>query len=157
MAIDGWRYRAVAGCLTPQWQGLLVMLVLQVAQSLATLWLPHLSADVVNLGVGRDDRAYVIHTGTVMLSLSVLQVVLAVGASVVGARLAMRYGCDLRARDCAHVQAFSLHEMNRFGMPSLITRSTNDVLQLQTVLRTGRAKAVSQNCRRSNASLTLRV
>ena len=72
------------------------MLVLQVAQSLATLWLLHLSADVVNLGVGRDDRAYVIHTGTVMLSLSVLQVILAVGASVVGARLAMRYGCDLR-------------------------------------------------------------
>lgn len=69
-----------------------------------------------------------------MLALSLVQVVFAIGATVLGARLAMRYGRDLRAQVFAHVQGFSLHEMNRFGTPSLIARSTNDVLQLQTAL-----------------------
>jgi ATP-binding cassette subfamily B protein len=111
-----------------------MLLALQVAQAFATLLLPHLSADVIDLGVARGDRAYVMRMGSMMLALSLVQVVFAIGATVLGARLAMRYGRDLRALVFSHVQGFSLHEMNRFGTPSLITRSTNDVLQLQTAL-----------------------
>jgi len=111
-----------------------LLLVLQVAQALATLLLPHLSADVIDLGVARGDRAYVMRMGSAMLAISLVQVIFAIGATVLGARLAMRYGRDLRAQVFSHVQGFSLHEMNRFGTPSLITRSTNDVLQLQTAL-----------------------
>ena len=124
----------VARCLQPQSRGLVLLLMLQIAQALATLLLPHLSADVIDLGVARNDRAYVTRMGGAMLTLSLVQVAFAVGATVLGARLAMRYGRDLRAQVFSHVQDFSLHEMNRFGTPSLITRSTNDVLQLQTAL-----------------------
>ena len=124
----------MVACLKPQWRGLAVLLTLQVCQALATLLLPHLSADVIDLGVVRGDAAYVRRMGGTMLVLSLVQVAFAVGATVLGARLAMRYGRDLRARVFSHVQSFSLHEMNRFGTPSLITRSTNDVLQLQTAL-----------------------
>ncbi len=124
----------VARCLHPQWRGVALLLALQVAQTGATLLLPHLSADVIDLGVARGDRAHVQRMGGAMAALSLVQVAFAVGASVLGARLAMRYGRDLRAQVFAQVQGFSLHEMNRFGTPSLITRSTNDVLQLQTAL-----------------------
>ncbi|PTT77270.1 multidrug ABC transporter ATP-binding protein, partial [Pelomonas sp. HMWF004] len=124
----------VAHCLQAQWRGVALLLVLQVAQVLATLLLPHLSADVIDLGVARGDRSDVMRRGGAMLAVSLAQVILAIGASVLGARLAMRYGRDLRAQVFSHVQAFSLQEMNRFGTPSLITRSTNDVLQLQTAL-----------------------
>lgn len=124
----------VAHCLQPQRRGVAILLVLQVAQALATLLLPHLSADVIDLGVAQGNSAYVMRMGGVMLALSLVQVVFAIGATVLGARLAMRCGRDLRAQVFSHVQGFSLHEMNRFGTPSLITRSTNDVLQLQTAL-----------------------
>jgi len=128
------RRGAVAQGLKAQERGLLLLLALQVAQSLATLLLPHLSADVIDLGVARGDRAYVVRMGMIMLAVSLAQVAFAVAATVLGARLAMRYGRDLRGQVFAHVQTFSLHEMNRFGTASLITRSTNDVLQLQTGL-----------------------
>jgi ATP-binding cassette, subfamily B, multidrug efflux pump len=128
------RHGAVAQGLKAQQGGLLLLLALQGAQSLATLLLPHLSADVIDLGVARGGRAYVVHMGIVMLAVSLAQVAFAVAATVLGARLAMRYGRDLRGQVFAHVQTFSLHEMNHFGTPSLITRSTNDVLQLQTGL-----------------------
>lgn len=128
------RQGRVLACLRPQWRGLLLLLALQVAQAGATLLLPHLSAQLIDQGVAQQDRAQVLHLGSLMLGLSLLQVVLAVAATVLGVRLAMRYGRDLRAQVFARVQGFSLREMNRFGTPSLITRSGNDVLQLQTGL-----------------------
>jgi len=98
--------------------------------------LPHLNANVIDLGVEHADRAYVMRMGAAILGLSVAQVGFAVGAAVLGARLTFGYGRDLRALVFAHVQGFSLHEVNRFGTPSLITRSSNDVRQLQTDLLT---------------------
>lgn len=124
----------VGRCLRPRWRSLVLLIALQVAQSLVTLWLPHLSANVIDLGVTRRDTGFVTRTGSTMLALSLVQVVLAVGATVLGVSVSMRYGRDLRAQVFTHVQAFSQHEMNHFGTPSLITRSTNDVLQLQTAL-----------------------
>ena len=126
----GLRHGRVVACFRPQRRGLALLLALQVAQALATLMLPHLSAELIDGGVARGDRAEVIRLGSRMLGLSLLQVGLAVSATVLGARLAMRYGRDLRALVFAQVQGFSLQEMNHFGTPSLITRSTNDVLQL---------------------------
>jgi len=126
------------GHLTPflraRWRLLLLLLVLQVAQALGMLLLPHLSADVIDLGVARGDRAYVMRLGALMLGVSLAQAALAVAAVWLGTHLAFGYGRDLRAHMFAHVQSFSLHEVNRFGTPSLITRTTNDVQQLQTGL-----------------------
>lgn len=134
MAGEALIHSAVARCLKPHGRSLLLLLALQMAQAGATLLLPHLSASEIDLGVARADRAYVMHMGAVMLAVSVAQVGFAVGATVLGARLAFGDGRDLRALVFAHVQGFSLHEVNRFGTPSVITRSTNDVLQLQTAL-----------------------
>ncbi len=133
-AADSLARGEVARCLRPRWRGLLLLLALQLAQSLATLLLPHLSANVIDLGVARADHGRVMRTGAEMLAVSLAQIAFAVAASVLGARLAFGYGRDLRALVFAHVQGFSLHEVNRFGASSLITRSTNDVQQLQTGL-----------------------
>ena len=132
-----------AQSLKPYRRGLALLIVLQVAQALATLWLPHLSAELIDLGVARGDRAYVTHMGAVMTALSLAQVVMAVAAGVLGAHLAMAFGRDLRARVFAHVQAFSQQELNRFGTASLVTRSSNDVQQLQTALLMGLTMIVS--------------
>lgn len=127
-------YGHLTRSLKVRWRPLLLLLGLQVAQVLAMLALPHLSADVIDLGVAHGDRAYVMRLGALMLGVSLAQVALSVGASWLGTRLAFGYGRDLRARVFTHVQSFSLHEVNRFGTPSLITRTTNDVQQLQTGL-----------------------
>ena len=127
-------YGHLTRSLKVRWRQLLLLLGLQVAQVLAMLALPHLSADVIDLGVAHGDRAYVMRLGALMLGVSLAQVVLAVGASWLGTRLAFGYGRDLRARVFTHIQSFSLYEVNRFGTPSLITRTTNDVQQLQTGL-----------------------
>jgi ATP-binding cassette subfamily B protein len=134
VTLQGIRRSGVVQCLQPQWRNLLLLLALQLLQTLATLLLPHLSAEVVDLGVAKGDSAYVRHMGLVMLDVALAQVLLAVAAIWLGARLAMGYGRDLRARVFAQVQSYSLQELNHFGTPSLITRSSNDVLQLQTGL-----------------------
>lgn len=126
-----WAHSQVVQCLRPHARSLALLLALQVAQSLATLSLPSLSADVINLGVARGDHAYVLRLGAVMLAVALAQVAFAVGATAVGARLAIGYGRDLRGAVFAHVQDFGLHEVRRFGIASLITRTTNDVQQLQ--------------------------
>jgi ATP-binding cassette subfamily B protein len=113
---------------------LALLLVLQVAQALATLLLPHLSADVIDLGVALGDRPYVMRLGALMLGVSLAQVALAVAATWLGTRLAFGFGRDLRSRVFVQIQTFSLQELNHFGTPSLITRSSNDVQQLQTGL-----------------------
>jgi ATP-binding cassette subfamily B protein len=128
-----WR-SGVAQCLRPHGRSLLLLLVLQLLQTLGSLLLPHLSAELVDLGVARGDAAYVQRMGGVMLAVALAQVLLAIAATWLGARLAMGYGRDLRARVFAQVQSYSLQELNHFGTPSLITRSSNDVLQLQTGL-----------------------
>jgi ATP-binding cassette subfamily B protein len=127
-------YAHLTPCLRARWRSILLLMALQVAQAIGMLMLPHLSADVIDLGVARGDHAYVMRLGGLMLGVSLAQVALAVGATWLGTRLAFAYGRDLRAQVFAHVQSFSLHEVNRFGTPSLITRTTNDVQQLQTGL-----------------------
>ncbi|GAA2728040.1 ABC transporter ATP-binding protein [Cellulomonas aerilata] len=111
-----------------------VVLVLQVVQTVATLVLPSLNADIIDRGVAVGDTGFILRTGAVMLAISLVQVVCAVVAVYVGARTAMALGRDVRGDLFSHVQRFSAQEVGHFGAPSLITRTTNDVQQVQMVL-----------------------
>ncbi|MCB7137296.1 ABC transporter ATP-binding protein [Cellulosimicrobium marinum] len=120
--------------LRPYTAPIVAVLVLQLAQTIATLYLPSLNADIIDRGVTQGDTAYIMRTGGVMLAVSLGQVVCAVVAVYFGARVAMSLGRDVRSSLFTTVQRFSAQEMGRFGAPSLITRTTNDVQQVQMVV-----------------------
>ena len=111
-----------------------VIVVLQLVQSIANLYLPSLNAHIIDDGVAKGDTAVIMHLGGIMLAVTVAQVICAVGAVYAGARVAMSVGRDLRAGVFDHVQTFSARELGQFGAPSLITRTTNDVQQIQLVV-----------------------
>ena len=111
-----------------------IVVVLQAIQTGATLALPTLNADLINKGVLRGDNGYIWRTGAVMIGFSLVQIVFAAGAVWFGARAAMGFGRDLR-RDLFHqVTDYSAREVGKFGAPSLITRITNDVQQVQMLV-----------------------
>ncbi|MFC1416452.1 ABC transporter ATP-binding protein [Streptacidiphilus cavernicola] len=112
--------------------GLLVLL--QLIQTIATLYLPTLNADIIDDGVIKGDTGYILQTGGIMLGVTLAQVVCAIGAVYYGARTAMALGRDIRASVFNRVQTFSSREVGHFGAPSLITRSTNDVQQVQMLV-----------------------
>lgn len=120
--------------LAPYRSATALLLVCQVMQSLAALTLPALSAQIIDLGVLKNDSGYIVQRGVLMLGTALVQILFAISAAWLGARIAMGVGRDLRSAVFARVQAFSLHEMRGFGAPSLITRTTNDVQQIQTFL-----------------------
>ena len=111
-----------------------LVLALQFVQTLCALYLPTLNADIIDNGVVKGDNGYVLKTGGFMLLFSLLQIACSVGAVYFGAKTATLLGRDLRAGIFDRVQAFSTREVGRFGAPSLLTRTTNDVLQVQTVV-----------------------
>jgi ATP-binding cassette subfamily B protein len=117
-------YRAQAG----------FVLLLQLAQTIATLYLPSLNADIIDKGVAVGDTGYILRIGMLMLGISLLQVACSVLAVYFGARVAMSFGRDLRGALFTHVQEFSAQEVGKFGAPTLITRTTNDVQQVQMVV-----------------------
>ncbi len=119
--------------LRPYLGAVLLSVVLQVVQVIATLLLPSLNADIIDRGVALGDTGEIVRIGVVMLAVSLVQVVAAVAAVYFGSRAAMGFGRDLRRRVFEHVQQFSAQEMGRFGAPTLITRTTNDVQQIQMV------------------------
>jgi ATP-binding cassette, subfamily B, multidrug efflux pump len=108
-----------------------LVLLLQLAQTLATLYLPTLNADIIDKGVITDNTHYIIKTGSFMLGITVLQIACAVGAVYFGAKVAMSLGRDVRHGIFSRVLLFSDREVNHIGTPSLITRTTNDVQQVQ--------------------------
>ncbi|ACZ30462.1 ABC transporter related protein [Xylanimonas cellulosilytica DSM 15894] len=114
-----------------------VLLVLQLLQTLASLYLPSLNADIIDDGVVVGDIGFIWRTGGWMLAVSLGQVACAIGAVVLGARAATSFGRDLRHDLFDAVQTFSAREVGQFGAPSLITRTTNDVQQIQMVLLMG--------------------
>ncbi|TQL03952.1 ABC transporter ATP-binding protein [Cellulomonas sp. SLBN-39] len=120
--------------LRPYRAAVVAVLVLQLVQTLATLWLPSLNADIIDDGVAQGDTATIWRIGGVMLAVSLVQVVAAIAAVGIGARTAMAFGRDVRGRLFDRVQAFSQQEMGGFGAPTLITRTTNDVQQVQMVV-----------------------
>ena len=111
-----------------------VLVLLQLIQTIATLYLPTLNADIIDQGVIKGDTTYILQTGGIMLGVTVAQVVCAIGAVYFGARTAMALGRDIRASIFDRVQSFSAREVGGFGAPSLITRSTNDVQQVQMLV-----------------------
>jgi ATP-binding cassette subfamily B protein len=126
--------RLLVRFLRPYWLLLLGVVVFQLGQSIASLYLPTLNADIINKGVLKGDTAYIINTGIVMLIITLGQVVCAVVAVYFGARLAMSFGRDLRAAIFHQVGQFSEREVSKFGAPTLITRTTNDVQQVQMLV-----------------------
>jgi ATP-binding cassette, subfamily B, multidrug efflux pump len=118
-----------------QWLGLVVGL--QFVATMAALYLPRLNADIIDSGVVKGDTRYIVHTGAVMLAVSLVQVACSVIAVFFGSRTAMAFGRDVRASVFGRVGSFSGREVAAFGAPSLITRTTNDVQQVQMVVQLG--------------------
>ncbi|SKB10154.1 ABC transporter ATP-binding protein [Aeromicrobium choanae] len=115
----------------------LVVCLFQLVQTLATLYLPGLNADIIDEGVAKGDVGRIWQVGGLMLGVTVLQVVCNVVAVFIGSRVAMAVGRDLRAEVFGTVQSFGSREMASFGPPTLITRNTNDVQQVQLLLFMG--------------------
>ncbi|GAA3747660.1 ABC transporter ATP-binding protein [Leifsonia bigeumensis] len=120
--------------LKPYWRLLVAVGVFQLAQSLASLYLPSLNADIVDDGIAKGDVPYIFMVGAVMLGITLLQVACAITAVYFGAKVAMSLGRDLRSGIFRTVSEFSEREVSQFGAPSLITRTTNDVQQVQMVV-----------------------
>ena len=118
----------------PHWPLLAAVVVFQFAQSMASLYLPRLTADIIDNGVAKGDTDYVLRVGVVMLGASLVQIVFAITAVYFGAKAAMGVGRDLRSAVFYRVSEFSEREVSRFGAPSLITRTTNDVQQVQMLV-----------------------
>jgi ATP-binding cassette subfamily B multidrug efflux pump len=106
----------------------------QFLQTLATLYLPTLNADIIDNGVVKGDMGYVVRIGAGMLGITVVQIATQIVAVYFGARTAMAVGRDVRASIFRSVQSFSAREVGQFGAPTLITRVTNDVQQVQMLV-----------------------
>ena len=112
---------------------LAALVVVQLLATVAMLYLPSLNADIIDEGVATGDTDYVLRIGAVMLGVSLVQVVAAVLGAWYAARTSMAFGRDLRRAVFGRVMSFSGREVAHFGAPSLITRTTNDVQQVQTL------------------------
>jgi len=117
--------------LRPYRRDLTFVILLQLFQTLATLYLPTLNADIIDNGVITGNMHYIWHTGGVMIVVTLAQIICATGAVYFGARTAMALGRDVRLAVFSRVQEFSAREVGHFGTPSLITRNTNDIQQVQ--------------------------
>ena len=115
----------------PYLKQIIAVVLLLVVQTVGNLYLPNLNADIINGGVVKGDIGYIWRTGAVMLGIAVALGVVSVVAVYWASRVSMGIGADLRAAVYGQVEEFSAREMNRFGTPSLITRNTNDVQQIQ--------------------------
>jgi ATP-binding cassette subfamily B protein len=129
--------------LRPAWPLIVAVVIFQLAQSIASLLLPTLNADIIDKGVVTGDIPYIWSTGGVMLIISLVQIVCAIIAVYFGSRLAMGIGRDLRADLFHRVVAFSQREVGQFGAPSLITRNTNDVQQVQMLVQVSATLMIS--------------
>ena len=126
--------RLLLSYLRPYRTGLLIVVGLQLVQIVAGLFLPSLNADIIDRGIAAGNTGYILSTGTTMLAVTLLQICCSIAAVYYGARAAMSFGRDLRAAIFHQVGSFSAREVNGFGAPSLITRNTNDVQQVQMLV-----------------------
>ncbi|HMR47774.1 MAG TPA: ABC transporter ATP-binding protein [Arachnia sp.] len=114
---------------------LAIVVVLQVIATIMSLYLPTMNARIIDQGVALGDTDYIWRAGGIMLALSAVQAAAQIGAVWAGANVAMLLGRDVRGAIFHRALSFSAKEMNRFGAPSLITRTTNDVQQVQTLVQ----------------------
>ena len=129
--------------LVPYRGAIAVIVVLQLASTIASLYLPDLNGAIIDQGVARGDTGFIMSHGALMLIVSIGQIIAAAGATYLGAKVAMRFGRDVRAGLFNQVGEFSAQEVTHFGAPTLISRNTNDVTQVQTVLFMGFAMLLS--------------
>jgi len=115
------------------WVGVIV--ALQFVGTIAALYLPTLNADIIDNGVAKGDTSYILRIGALMLGISLVQVLCSITAVYFASRMSMGVGRDMRDRLFRRVGSFSSREVARFGAPSLITRNTNDVQQVQMMLQ----------------------
>lgn len=113
---------------------IILVMVLILLQSLAELYLPTLMADIVNLGVVEGDTAYIWRMGGYMMGVTVIGTIVSVLASLYASRISSGFGRIVRGKVFAHVESFSMHEFDKIGTASMITRTTNDINQVQQVL-----------------------
>ncbi len=123
--------------LKPYWKQVALVMMLVLLQAIANLYLPDLNANIINDGVAKGDTGFIVREGALMLSVALALGVVSIISVYWGARTAMAFGRDLRHEVFHTVQRFSLAELNAFGAPSLITRTTNDVQQMQMLVVMG--------------------
>ena len=126
--------RLVRTYLKPYAAPLAAVVALQFVGTMAGLFLPSINADIIDRGVVTGDTAYIVRHGGLMLIVSLVQIICSVIAVWFSARNAMGFGRDVRAAIFARVGTFSAREVQQFGAPSLITRQTNDVQQVQMLV-----------------------
>ena len=120
--------------LRPYSWALLAVVALQLVSTMANLYLPSLNADIIDKGVAKGDTGFILSTGGWMLVVTLAQIACSVAAVYFGARAAMSFGRDVRSAIFHRVSSFSAREVAQFGAPSLITRNTNDVQQVQMLV-----------------------
>jgi len=120
--------------LRPYLTPMCLIVFFQAVQTVANLYLPGLNADIIDKGLVVGDTTYILHTGLIMLVVTIVQIACAISAVYLGARTAMALGRDLREAVFVKVESFAAREVAQFGAPSLITRSTNDVQQVQMLV-----------------------
>ncbi|QBD80355.1 ABC transporter ATP-binding protein [Ktedonosporobacter rubrisoli] len=120
--------------LKPYRLSIAAVFILVFLQSLSSVYLPSLMADIVDQGIVKGDTAYIISAGGIMLLVAIGGTVCAVGASLYSSKVAVGFGQLIRGKLFTHVEKFSLHEFDKVGTASLITRTTNDTNQIQQVL-----------------------
>jgi len=120
--------------LRPYSWALLAVVALQLVSTMANLYLPSLNADIIDKGVAKGDTGFILSTGGWMLVVTLAQIACSVAAVYFGARAAMSFGRDVRSAIFHRVGSFSAREVAQFGAPSLITRNTNDVQQVQMLV-----------------------
>jgi ATP-binding cassette subfamily B protein len=127
--------RLLTRAVRPYARTLIVVVVLQFIQAIANLTLPDLNADIINDGVAKGDTDVILRLGVIMLGVTVVLAITSIVAVWFASRIAMGAGRDLRGSIFRAVESFAQQEVNQFGTPSLITRNTNDVQQIQTLLQ----------------------
>ncbi len=126
--------RLVREYLQPYRRTLMIIVLLQFTGTVAALYLPSLNADIIDNGVATGDTSYIVRTGGMMMTVALLQIGCSVAAVWFSARTAMSFGRDVRSAIFHRVGSFSQREVQQFGAPSLITRETNDVQQVQMLV-----------------------
>jgi len=129
--------------LRPYLREVSIVVVLVLIQAIGNLYLPNLNADIINNGVAKGDIDYIWRTGAVMLAIALVLGVISVGGVYWASLASQGMGRDLRGAVFSRVQRFSAREMNRIGTPSLITRNTNDVQQIQLFMQIALTMMVS--------------
>ncbi len=124
------------GRLRPHRGTIVAILGLQLVQALGLLYLPTINADIVDNGIRHGDTGYILGQGSLMLAAAAVQIGSAIWSVYLGARVAMDVGHELRGAMFKRVRGFSVREVSHFATPSLITRTTNDVQQVQQLVFT---------------------